>query len=351
MERIPVAVLGATGSVGQRFIQLLDQHPWFEVSSLTGSPRSQGMAYRDACRWVLDTPMPDLARELVIQPSDPAKLGVKLVFSALPSRAAREVEPAFAQAGVLVCSNASAFRDEPDVPILLPEINPEHAALLPVQQHKRGWSGAIVTNANCTSTGASIALKALHDAFQIQKIFLVSMQAISGAGYPGVPALDIVDNVIPYIGGEEPKVEWESRKILGAFHNGAIEPASFVISAHTNRVAVRDGHLVCLSLAFGKPWSLPAAQEALSGYLPPAAARDLPSTPRPVIMVRDEPDRPQPYLDRMTGGGMTTVAGRLRPDPLFDLKLVVLSHNTIRGAAGGSIYNAEYLVSQGWLGG
>lgn len=350
MDRIPVAVLGATGSVGQRFVQLLDQHPWFEVRSLTGSPRSQGQTYREACRWVLETPMPVWAREQVVQASDPAKLGIRLAFSALPSRAAREVEPAFAQAGVLVCSNASAFRDEPDVPILLPEINPAHTALLPVQQKRRGWSGAIVTNANCTSTGASIALKALHDAFQVQKIFLVSMQAISGAGYPGVPSLDIVDNVIPYIGGEEPKVEWESRKILGTLLDGTIEPASFVISAHTNRVAVRDGHLVCLSLAFGNPWSLEASREALSDYQAPAGARDLPSTPRPVIEVRDEADRPQPYLDRMAGGGMTTVAGRLRPDPLFDLKLVVLSHNTIRGAAGGSIYNAEYLVSQGWFG-
>jgi aspartate-semialdehyde dehydrogenase len=349
MDRIPVAVLGATGSVGQRFVQLLDQHPWFEVQFLSGSPRSQGRTYRDACRWVLETPMPVWAQELVLQPSDPSRLGVRLAFSALPSRAAREVEPAFARAGVLVCSNASAFRDEPDVPILLPEINPGHSGLLPIQQKGRGWSGAIVTNANCTSTGASIALKALHDAFQVQKVFLVSMQAISGAGYPGVPALDIVDNVIPYIAGEEPKVEWESSKILGILQNGAIQPATFVISAHTNRVAVRDGHLVCLSLGFVKPWTLEAAREALADYQAPAAARDLPSTPRPVIEVRDEPDRPQPYLDRMAGRGMTTVAGRLRPDPLFDLKLVVLSHNTIRGAAGGSIYNAEYLIHQGWL--
>jgi len=349
MDRIPVAVLGATGSVGQRFVQLLDQHPWFEVRALTGSPRSQGRTYREACRWVLETPMPDWARTKVIQPSDPELLGTRLVFSALPSRAAKEVEPMFAQTGVLVCSNASAYRDEPEVPILLPEINPEHTGLLAVQQQVRGWNGAIVTNANCTSTGTSIALKALHDAFGVQKVFLVSMQAISGAGYPGVPALDIVDNVIPYIGGEELKVEWESRKILGAFRDGAVEPAAFVISAHTNRVAVRDGHTVCLSLAFEKPWTLAAAYKALAGYQACPAARDLPSAPRPVIVVREEADRPQPYLDRMTGRGMTTVVGRLRPDPLFDLKLVVLSHNTIRGAAGGSIYNAEYLVSQGWL--
>ena len=349
MDKIPVAVLGATGSVGQRFVQLLDGHPWFEVVALTGSPRSQGRTYREACRWVLEAPMPAWSQEMVIQPSEPQRLGIRLAFSALPSRAAKEVEPVFAQAGVLVCSNASAYRDEPDVPILLPEINPEHIGLLPVQQQRRGWPGAIVTNANCTSTGTSIALKALHDAFGVQKVFLVSMQAISGAGYPGVPALDIVDNVIPYIGGEEPKVEWESRKILGAFQGEAVEPASFVISAHTNRVAVRDGHTVCLSLAFERAWSLEAAHAALAGYQAVPGARDLPSAPRPVIVVRTEDDRPQPYLDRMTGRGMTTVAGRLRPDPLFDLKLVVLSHNTIRGAAGGSIYNAEYLVSQGWF--
>ncbi len=347
-EKIPVAVLGATGSVGQRFVQLLDGHPWFEVVSLTGSDRSVGRRYGEACRWVLGEAMPAWAAELPLLPSEPEQVGVAMVFSALPADKARLIEPAFARRGALVCSNASAYRNEPDVPILIPEVNPEHAGLVEVQRRSRGWKGAIVTNSNCTSTGMTVALKPLLDAFGLRRVFAVSMQALSGAGYPGVPSLDILDNAIPYITGEEEKVESEPLKMLGRFSGEAIQPAGFAISAHTNRVAVSDGHLVCLSVELAQRASVGQAAEALSAYRAPAISAGLPSAPEPVLLLRSEADRHQPRLDRMAGKGMTSVVGRLRPDPLFDLRLVVLSHNTIRGAAGGSIYNAELLVKLGY---
>jgi aspartate-semialdehyde dehydrogenase len=237
-----------------------------------------------------------------------------------------------------------------DVPILLPEVNADHTGILTAQRSKRGWRGGIVTNPNCTCTGMTVALKALKDAFGLRRVFVVSLQALSGAGYPGVASLDIIDNVIPNIQGEEEKVEQEPRKMLGTFGDGRISLAEFIISAHTNRVAVRDGHLVCLSVELKTPSGIEAAAKALESYTAPQASRDLPSAPNPVILVRQEDERPQPRLDRMTGKGMTTVVGRLRSDPLFHLKMVVLSHNTIRGAAGGSIYNAELLVKQGVVG-
>lgn len=344
---IPVAVLGATGAVGQRFVQLLDRHPWFEVVGLTGSDRAVGRAYAEACHWILPEPMPSWAQELVVLPTLPVALTVPLVFSALPSSAALEAEPAYAQAGCVVCSNASAFRDEPDVPLLLPEVNPDHTALVHRQRRERGYRGFIVTNPNCTSTGMTVALKALQDSFGVQRVFAVSLQALSGAGYPGVPSLDILNNVIPFIPGEEEKVEQEPRKMLGALVQEQIALASLTISAQTNRVAVADGHTVCLNVELEKPpGDFSAIARALAGYTAPPVSRDLPSAPRPIIRVMDEPDRPQPRLDVQAGGGMTTVVGRLRPDPLFHLKLVVLSHNTIRGAAGASIYNAELLVKQ-----
>ncbi len=348
-ESIPVAVLGAPGSVGQRFVQLLDGHPWFRVTALTGSPRSAGKRYGEGCHWVLSEAMPAWAARMTIAESDPAALGVSLVFSALPARAARELEPEFARSGALVCSNASAYRAEADVPVLLPEVNPEHVGLLTRQRRSRGWRGAIVTNPNCTSTGLTVTLKALDVNFGVSRAFAVSMQAVSGAGYPGVPALDILDNVIPYIAGEEEKVQAETMKMLGRLEGEAVTPAELALSAHANRVPVSDGHTVCLSVGLESPAGVEAVVDALENYLAPAESRELPSAPRPVIAVRREADRPQPRLDRMTGGGMTTVVGRVRPDPLLDFKMVILSHNTIRGAAGGSIYNAELLVSQGFL--
>lgn len=349
-SRIPAAVLAATGSVGQRFIQLLDGHPWFEVVAVTGSERSAGAYYGEACHWVLPEPMPEWAKRLKVTATEELDMDLPLIFSALPASVARTAEPEFARRHAVVCSNASAFRMDPYVPILLPEVNPDHITVLDRQRQVHGWKGAIVTNSNCTSTGMTVALKALQEQFGLRKVLAVSMQAISGAGYPGVASLDILDNVIPYIAGEEEKVEAESCKMLGHVAEGQIRPAEFQVSAHTNRVAVSDGHLVCLSVELERQASVEEAGLALQAYQAPEPSRDLPSAPCPVIAVRSEPDRPQPRLDRMAGRGMTTTVGRLRPDPLFHLKMVVLSHNTIRGAAGGSIYNAELLYSLGILG-
>ncbi|MFZ5911552.1 MAG: aspartate-semialdehyde dehydrogenase [Chloroflexota bacterium] len=349
MSRIPVAVLGATGSVGQRFVSLLDGHPWFEVVALAGSDRSVGRPYAQACRWALPDPMPAWAREMIVLPPTPGAVQARIAFSALHSEQAQGIEPEFARAGAAVCSNASAWRAAPDVPLLMPEVNAPHIALVREQRRQRGWNGCLVTNPNCTSAGMTVALKALDEAFGVRQAFVVSLQALSGAGYPGVPSLDVADNVVPYIGGEEEKIEWEPRKMLGRLGNAGVELADVRLSAHTNRVAVTDGHTVCVSVGLRASASPEAASAALAAYQAPASARDLPSAPHPVLLVRDEPDRPQPRLDRLTGRGMTTVVGRIRPDPLLTLKFVVLSHNTIRGAAGGSIYNAELLVKENLL--
>ncbi len=350
MNKIPVAVLGATGSVGQRFISLLDNHPWFEVVALAASDKSAGQAYSKATRWILNEPMPEYAKEMTIVPATVEAAQAKIVFSALHSEIAKELEPQFAKAGAAVCSNASSFRQAEDVPLLLPEVNADHIHLVKQQRTNRNWSGCIVTNPNCTSAGLTVALKALDDAFGVNKVFAVSLQALSGAGYPGVSSLDIVDNVIPNINGEEDKVESEPRKMLGKLNQTKIDFADIKFSAHTNRVAVLDGHTVCVSVEFStRPSDVQTVSQTLSAYQAPAEARELPSSPRPVIHVREEADRPQPRLDRLTGKGMTTVVGRVREDPLFDVKFVVLSHNTIRGAAGGSIYNAELLVNENLL--
>ncbi len=349
MKKIPVAILGATGMVGQRFVLLLDQHPWFQVVTLTGSDRSIGRTYGEACRWVMTAEMPEYARKMVVQPTEPDAEST-LAFSALPADLAREAEPKYAQAGKGICSNASAFRMEPDVPLLIPDVNPDHTRLIDVQRKNRGWKGFIVTNPNCTSTGLTMALRPILDTFGIQKAIVVSMQAVSGAGYPGVASLDILDNVIPNIGGaEEEKVETEPRKMLGVFSNGKVEPAAFVMSAHTNRVAVSDGHTVCASLELGKRASPEEIRRALEAYEFPAAVRGLPSLPEKFVEVREEPDRPQPRKDRNTGNGMTAVVGRIRPDPVMDIKFVVLSHNTIRGAAGAAVLNAELLAAQKYI--
>jgi len=345
--KIKVGVLGATGSVGQRFVQLLDGHPWFELTVVTGSPLRVGKKYAETTNWLLPDPMPSAVRELVVVSTEPASVDVDLVFSALPSDVAREKEPLFAAAGKAVCTNAGAYRREPDVPVLLPEVNPDHTALVDRQKSSRGWSGFIVTNPNCTSTGMTIALKALQDAFGLDTVMAVSMQAVSGAGYPGVPSIDILDNVIPFISGEEEKLEWEPRKMLGTVGGSGIELAPFKLSAHTNRVAVSDGHMVCLTVKLGMPASAEEARRKLESFQLPSSCAELPSRPIPPILVQEAANRPQPRLDRMLGRGMTTVVGRVRPDSVFDLRLVVLSHNTIRGAAGGSILNAELLVSEG----
>lgn len=348
MTKVKVAILGATGAVGQRFVQLLENHPWFEVTALTGSDRTIGQAYGAGCRWLLATPMPAYARDMVVLPTEPG-FEASLAFSALPTDLARQVEPTLAAAGYAVCSNASAYRMAPDVPLIIPEVNPDHTGLIPGQKARRGWSGFILTNPNCTSTGLTVALKALHDRFGLRRVFAVSLQALSGAGYPGVASLDIIDNVVPYIAGEEDKVETEPRKILGRLRDGAIELDGVSISAQCNRVAVSDGHLVCASVEMEQPATPGEVETCLAEYQAPAVVRGLPSVAKPVITVRPEADRPQPRLDRDTGHGMTTVVGRVRPDPFFHIKLVVLSHNTVHGAAGGAIVNGELLVAQGCL--
>lgn len=347
-SKIPVAVLGATGAVGQRFVQLLSGHPWFEITALAASERSAGRRYAQVCNWVIPGDPPPQVGEMVVQPLEPG-LPARIVFSALPTSVAREVEPLFARAGYGVCSNASAYRQEPGVPLLIPEVNAGHMALIPIQQAERGWPGFIVTSPNCTTTGIVIPLKPLDEAFGLRRVFAVTMQAISGAGYPGVASLDILGNVAPYIGGEEEKIESETRLLLGRIENGRRVPADIVISAQANRVPVLDGHTICLSLGFERVPQVEEAVAALMDFRAPDAVRELPSAPERPIIVRREPDRPQPRRDRDAGRGMAVTVGRVRECPLLDLRMVSVSHNTLRGAASGSVLNAELLVAEGYV--
>jgi len=346
--RIPVAILGATGAVGQRFVQLLADHPLFEVAALAASERSAGRRYADACRWVIPGDPPPSLKEMIVSPLEP-NLPARLVFSALPADVAREVEPQFAQAGYAVCSNASAFRYEPDVPLIIPEVNADHLSLIAGQRAGRGWSGFIVTNPNCSTTGIVMALKPLHDAFGLKKVFAFTMQAASGAGYPGVPSLDILGNVIPYIAGEEEKIARETRLLLGQVGDGEQCEAEISVSAHANRVPVTDGHTIALSLGFESTPSPEEAIEVLRAFRGPTDVHDLPSAPKLPLVVRDEDDRPQPRRDCDAEGGMAVSVGRVRKCPILDLQLVVVVHNTIRGAAGGSLLNGELLVKRGLL--
>lgn len=350
-ERTPlgVAVLGATGAVGQTFIRLLAGHPWFRVAEVAASERSAGKRYADATRWI-EGDLPDEVAGLTVAGCDPGAVSSPLVFSALDSGIAGEVEGAFAAAGRLVLSNAKNHRMEPDVPLVIPEVNAEHLALLDTQRARRGWTGGIVTNANCAATMAAMALAPLHAAFGARRVFLATMQAVSGAGYPGVPSLDILGNVIPFIGDEEPKLEREMQKLLGRIEQGAIVSAPFVVSAHANRVAVEDGHTVCLSVEFDRAPSLDEAAQVLREWRGASAVRGLPSAPARPLHFFETDDRPQPRRDALRGHGMTVSVGRLRADPLFHLKFVAMGHNTIRGAAGGSILNAELLVASGRAG-
>jgi aspartate-semialdehyde dehydrogenase len=345
MPTINVAVLGATGAVGQRFVQLLQGHPWFRVVALTGSERSAGKSYGSQCRWVLDGDIPEELRAIEVLPDD-AELDAPLVFSALPSGPAGPIEERLARAGHIVCTNARAHRDDVDVPLLIPEVNPEHLELIAAQRRRRGWSGAIVCNPNCTATGPTMAAKPLHEAFGITKMLVMSMQALSGAGYPGVPSLDAIDTVMPYIGGEEERVELEPRKMLGTLEGEGVSHAPIAISAHCNRVPAIDGHLTPMSLSFAKRASLDEVQAALREWRPLPQQLGLPTAPARPLIVHEAPDRPQLRRDRMAGGGMAVGVG---PCAILEYKLVVLAHNTIRGAAGGSILNAELMVAQGLL--
>ncbi|HEV8366115.1 MAG TPA: aspartate-semialdehyde dehydrogenase [Gemmatimonadaceae bacterium] len=349
--RIPVAILGATGAVGQTFIRLLDGHPWFTVAEVAASERSAGKPYSEAAQW-LEGSLPADVAGLTVQPCDPAKVRSPVVFSALDSAAAGDLEPAFAKAGAMVLSNAKNYRMAEDVPLVIPEVNAEHLKLLAAQRSARGWpeTGGIVTNANCAATVAAMALAPLHSSFGVTRVFVVTMQAVSGAGYPGVPSLDALGNVVPYIADEEPKVERELNKMLGRFEGGAIVPAPFVVSAQCNRVAVEHGHMTFLAVELQKPDRIERIAQAFESWTGDPVACGLPSSPDRPLVVTTQPDRPQSRRDVNAGRGMTVTVGRLRADPLFHVKLVALGHNTIRGAAGGSILNAEVLVRQGVIG-
>ena len=347
-SRIPVGVLGATGTVGQRFIQLLENHPWFEIVWMAASDRSAHKTYSEACKWRLSSPLPDRIAAMKVSPAVPEG-APRLIFAALDSAAATELEPRFAAAGCGVVSNSSSFRMQEDVPLVIPEVNGDHLQLLKTQKWYKDNGGFIVTNPNCSTIGLVMALAPLHHRFGVEKVFVATMQAVSGAGYPGVASLDILGNVIPYIASEEPKMEAESRKLLGSLNGNGIVPADLTVSAHCNRVAVEDGHTESVSL---KLRSLAQAQEIIAcwnEFRCMAQKLKLPTAPEQPVIYDPAPDHPQPRLDVYRGKGMSAVVGRLRPCNLFDWKFTVLSHNTIRGAAGAAVLNGELLKAQGYL--
>ena len=348
MKKIEVGILGATGMVGQRFVSLLQHHPWFEIKWLAASERSAGKTYREACTWRLRDSMPKSAWDLPVNECKPGA-APHLVFSSLDSKVAGQVEQEFAQAGHMVVSNSSNFRMEKDVPLLIPDVNPDHLALIREQKKKRNWNGAIVTNPNCTTVGLVMSLAPLANKFGIEKVLMTSMQAVSGAGYPGIPTLDILGNVIPYIGGEEEKVEVETRKLLGKLTDGQVQMGDFVVSAHCNRVMVEDGHTETISVSLKSTPTLADIADAWRAYRSLPQERDLPSAPKHPIIVREEKDRPQPKFDLNAENGMATVVGRLRECPVLQFKYVAFSHNTIRGAAGAALLNAELMKSEGYL--
>ncbi len=347
---LKVAVLGATGAVGQRFVAQLAEHPWFEVTRLAASSRSAGRAYREACRWRLGQPMPASLADLGVVDLEPSA-DVDLAFSALSADVAELAEPRWAGAGVAVFSNARSFRMESDVPLLIPELNPEHLGLIDSQVRSRGFpkGGFIATNPNCSATFLAMALAPLHRAFGVQRAMVVTMQAISGAGYPGLSALDIDGNVIPFIAGEEEKLESETQKMLGRFSDAAVEPASFIISAQVNRVPVIDGHTESISVELAGSPDIKSVRKALADFVGEPQRLALPSAPRRPILVVDEPDRPQPRLDAERERGMAVYIGGIRPCRVLGTKFTALGHNTVRGAAGGSILNAELAYARGLL--
>jgi aspartate-semialdehyde dehydrogenase len=348
MTRIPVGILGATGAVGQRFIQLLANHPWFEVAEVAASDRSAGKRYQQACTWRFPTPLPGSVADLDISTCT-GPFRSKLLFSGLDSSVAGEVEALLAGRGHAVVSNARNHRMDPDVPLLIPEINPHHLGAVAIQQQRTG-GGYIVTNPNCSVVGLAMALAPLHRAFGLEEVAVVTLQALSGAGYPGVASLDVADNVIPYIGGgEEEKIESEPLRILGDFRGGAFVPASFGLSASVHRVAVSDGHSMAVFVRLKRKASAAEAARVLSEFRGEPQERRLPSAPERPIHLLDGVDRPQPRLDRDREAGMAVSVGRLREDKLFDFKLEALVHNTIRGAAGAAVLNAELLQARGLL--
>jgi aspartate-semialdehyde dehydrogenase len=347
-QKIAVGILGATGVVGQRFMQLLEAHPWFEVAWLAASDRSAGQAYGEAVRWRLKTPIPERVRRM--QVSNAAPEGApRVIFAALDAGIARELEPQFAAAGCAVVSNSSAFRMQEDVPLVIPEVNASHTALIEKQYWRKQSGGYIVTNPNCSAIGLVVALAPLHQKFGIESLFVTTMQAVSGAGYPGVASLDILGNVIPYIAKEEEKMEEETRKLLGELADERIEPATFRMTAHCNRVAVEDGHTESVSVKLQRKAGADELIAAFNEFHSTPQELKLPLAPAQPIFYDAAPDRPQPRFDVDRGNGMTVSVGRLRPCGVLDYKFTVLSHNTIRGAAGAALLNAELLKAQGFL--
>ena len=352
--RQPIGILGATGMVGQRYIQLLERHPWFEITWLAASDRSSGKSYGEAAKWRLDTPLPERIANMIVSPAEPSaaangnQTAPKIIFSSIDAPIARELEPRFAAAGCAVISNSSAFRMAPNVPLVLPEVNADHLHLIEEQSWRKQSGGYIVTNSNCTVMGPVLALKPIVDRFGIEQIFATSMQAVSGAGYPGVASMDILDNVVPYIPNEEEKMEEEMLKLLGSLDGHTVKPLIARMSASCNRVPVVDGHTVSVSIKLGKP---AMREEILDAWVEfrPLARQNLPTAPEQPVEWAPQPDRPQPRLDRNRGNGMAVTVGRLRPCGVLDWKFTVLSHNTIRGAAGATILNAELLASLGKL--
>jgi aspartate-semialdehyde dehydrogenase len=342
-----VGLLGATGAVGQTFIRLLTDHPWFTVTEVAASEQSAGQPYREAANWLSGTPIPPAVADLTVKPTEPDALDCDFVFSGLSSSVAGEVEKTFAEAGYPVISNAKNYRMHADVPLLLPEVNPDHSALIDNQDW--GSDGFIVTNPNCSTVGLVCGLRPLMDAFEVEAVQVTMLQALSGAGYPGVPSLDAVGNVVPYIGGEEDKMAREPQKILGTLQEGAVEPADLPVSAQCTRVPVRNGHLACTSVRFADDVGPEAVEEALRSFQSPLAGAGLPSAPDPFLQVLDAPDAPQPQRHVDAGGGMTVSVGRIQDCAVNDVKFVLLSHNTVRGAAGGALLNAELLAKEGRL--
>ena len=346
-----MGILGATGMVGQRFIQLLNNHPWFNITWLAASDRSAGKTYGEACKWKLDTPLPKQVAAMTVQPNVPEGATGELphiIFAALDSDIAKELEPKFAAAGCAVISNSSAFRMTSDVPLVVPEVNGDHLDLIETQSWRKESGGYIVTNPNCSAIGLVLALKPLEERFGIESIFVSTMQAVSGAGYPGVPSLDILGNVIPFIKNEEEKLQEEVAKLLGSLRGDSIEMLDAKVSAHCNRVAVEDGHTECVSIKFKTKATREEILAAWSEF-DPLQGQHLPTAPDEPVQYEEAVDRPQPRLDRMRGNGMAATVGRLRECPLLDWKFVVLSHNTIRGAAGAAVLNAEVLSRLGKL--
>lgn len=346
-RQLEVGILGATGMVGQQFVRLLDGHPWFRTAWLGASERSEGRTYAEAMKWRLSSPPPAEALGMNVEACSPGR-APRILFSALDAAAAQDIEPAFAAAGHIVVSNARSYRMFADVPLVIPEVNPDHLTLIARQRRERGWTGAIVTNPNCSTVVLSVVLAALRR-FGLSRVMVTTLQAVSGAGYPGVASLDILGNVIPAISGEEEKMESETQKILGTLERDAVSPHPMVVSATTTRVPVIDGHTESISIEFEQRPSLDDVRYALEGFRGRPQELELPSAPPEPIVYLDAADRPQPRLDVERGNGMTVSVGRLRPCSILGTKLVALGHNTVRGAAGAAILNAEIMVAEGML--